>query len=701
MTLTRLVRGIAVACAVASFAHAQTVQQAGPWAGGHVPSYQMGGGMSSPFVSDGGPAGGGARNPVQEQELVTPSIIGQLPPYAASGTGPLGANWCDYDGPLTSAAGYHFLCISPNSQGGGLIAYGAAGGATAGPLQFWVNGILYDAAQQLPSLVANSVLVTNTSQTLWSRTLPTGLSIDLSDATMCAISTCVSGLGAGVPAALGTAANATGGFPTIPVGVPQGGTGQTSLTANLPLLGNGTGPVAQGTRTGNTTTFATSTGTLTTGDCVSVSSGNFIDAGGPCTIGGGGGTVTAGTAGQTASYQSTGSTIVGIAPGAQTYTQSTNSTGVARTFQTKMDDWVSAKDYGAVGNNSTDDTTALQAWLTAIAAQGKCGYLPAGIYKITSGIGFPSGGAAKLCIHGSGQYVTSINYTGSSTTALIMQITCTSGSPCNQIDLEDFSITSGTVMTGGYGLSMDNVSFSSFRNLDFSTYISSNQNLYNGILFENSSWNNWVGGETYVSHYGVSAWAATTRASELSLDEMTFINNGDTAIYLGGGFGGLYTGHVSISGGAVGIRVDTIANGGTLTNQQLFLSNSTVLDSQTSAGLFLNETSSGSNITFNGWCSATVGASQGCIDIINWGGGFIQIGGTAQFISNRAAGILDSDSTTSLLIDASALFELNGSYGVFCSVSTSGINTAFIGISNTSGDLGANCHGQKFSHTTF
>lgn len=71
------------------------------------------------------------------------------------------------------------------------------------------------------------------------------------------------------------------------VDVPRGGTGASSFISGNPLIGNGTSAIGQGTRTGNTTTFATSTGTLTNGHCVSIdSSGNLVDAGGACGAGG-------------------------------------------------------------------------------------------------------------------------------------------------------------------------------------------------------------------------------------------------------------------------------------------------------------------------------------------------------------------------------------------------------------------------------
>lgn len=90
----------------------------------------------------------------------------------------------------------------------------------------------------------------------------------------------------------------------------------TAGTANTPLLSGGGGATAMswGARSGSTTTFATTTGTLTAGDCVSIDgSGNLVAAGGACTTGGGGGTVSSATAGQITYYASTGTTVAGNA----------------------------------------------------------------------------------------------------------------------------------------------------------------------------------------------------------------------------------------------------------------------------------------------------------------------------------------------------------------------------------------------------
>jgi hypothetical protein len=80
--------------------------------------------------------------------------------------------------------------------------------------------------------------------------------------------------------------------------VPIAATAST-VTSSKPLAGNGAN-------------VATAAGTLTNGHCVSIdSNSNFVDAGGACTVGGGGGTVNAGTSGQVAYYASSTNAVSG------------------------------------------------------------------------------------------------------------------------------------------------------------------------------------------------------------------------------------------------------------------------------------------------------------------------------------------------------------------------------------------------------
>lgn len=120
----------------------QTIRQSGPWASNRAPMYS-GNGTSTPTLQDSGPAAGGAPGVGLNEQLLTIQGFSTTGPNANAGTGPYGTNWCDYDAPITSSGGYHYLCLSPNAQGGGLIAYGAGGGAPNLPLQMNVNGVTY------------------------------------------------------------------------------------------------------------------------------------------------------------------------------------------------------------------------------------------------------------------------------------------------------------------------------------------------------------------------------------------------------------------------------------------------------------------------------------------------------------------------------------------------------------------------------
>lgn len=138
-----------IACVLALFpslAWSQgAILQGGPWTQGHAPMY-VGQGSSQPVVQDSGPAGGGALGLGLSEQLLVARGTG-TPPFVGQGTGPYGTTWCQYDAAKTNPAGYHYLCLSANSTGtgtqGGLIAYGAGGGASTLPLNMIINGVSY------------------------------------------------------------------------------------------------------------------------------------------------------------------------------------------------------------------------------------------------------------------------------------------------------------------------------------------------------------------------------------------------------------------------------------------------------------------------------------------------------------------------------------------------------------------------------
>lgn len=127
---SRLIAALGLASAFACpGAYAQsTILEGGPTTDGHAPMY-VGDGTSQAVVQDSGPAGGALGLGLSELLLT----------YRSAGTGPGGTNLCDYDAPIDSAGGYHYLCLGATSTGG-LLNYGAVGSAPALPLTISIDG---------------------------------------------------------------------------------------------------------------------------------------------------------------------------------------------------------------------------------------------------------------------------------------------------------------------------------------------------------------------------------------------------------------------------------------------------------------------------------------------------------------------------------------------------------------------------------
>jgi hypothetical protein len=144
------------------------VQQAGTVTPSHPVSWFYNG-----VVGDPGPASGAGQGISEFLGIIQGD---GTPPYANAGSGPLNTNDCWYDAPVTNATGYHYLCTSPNAQGGGLITYGYGGAASPLPFTINVNGTPFsfpgagtgDVTGPASSTIGDIALWNNTGGTLLS-----------------------------------------------------------------------------------------------------------------------------------------------------------------------------------------------------------------------------------------------------------------------------------------------------------------------------------------------------------------------------------------------------------------------------------------------------------------------------------------------------------------------------------------------------
>jgi hypothetical protein len=80
----------------------------------------------------------------------------------------------------------------------------------------------------------------------------------------------------------------------------------------------------------------------------------------------------------------------------------------AQTVQTKLEQYVSVKDFGAVGDGVADDTAAIQAAIDAAMVGTGCNtYFPSGTYKVTGTLTIPNVVNAKAVVYGSGAQINS------------------------------------------------------------------------------------------------------------------------------------------------------------------------------------------------------------------------------------------------------------------------------------------------------
>ena len=135
---------------------------------------------------------------------------------------------------------------------------------------------------------------------------------------------------------------------------------------------------------------------------------------------------------------------------------------IARTVSTKLQEVISVKDFGAVGDNATDDTAAIQAAIDAAAAAGQGTiYFPNGYYKVTSTLNITSSYIGLV-----GESYTSCKIIPFSDYGDVIYVRPTAPATTVQfIFIADLAIFRGHEATFGAGLRLESVHYGMLSNL--------------------------------------------------------------------------------------------------------------------------------------------------------------------------------------------------------------------------------------------
>ena len=140
---------------------------------------------------------------------------------------------------------------------------------------------------------------------------------------------------------------------------------------------------------------------------------------------------------------------------------------VGRTVHQKLQDLVSVKDFGATGNGTTDDTTAIQAAIYYAQTNGGCVYLPAGVYIISNSLNVQinSGGLPykRPSIRGDGVGATTILQTAN---ASGLVINGSLADPADYMELADFTIQGRDGANYGTGVAFSDSAFVNITNVE-------------------------------------------------------------------------------------------------------------------------------------------------------------------------------------------------------------------------------------------
>jgi hypothetical protein len=315
---------------------------------------------------------------------------------------------------------------------------------------------------------------------------------------------------------------------------------------------------------------------------------------------------------------------------------------------------ISVIDYGAVGDGSADDTSAINAALAA-ASSGDAVYFPTGNYKITSQITFNTN---NVCIFGEGSTQTIITYAGASTTNDIFLM----GDGVNALKnlaLKGIRITSTVTMTDGFAFHFRRIVRSFINDVIIEGQDGNTPSkIYSGFWFNGLD-------DVQITQFRITPLAEGMRINGIAGVGVPkagmFINDGKitggtTGVRVSGAFGGLYINMVDIiamSAAGIKIDTDTVAEN----NREIFLGPTCVIDSVSSGyGIHVTDALGGgqtlqmtgtwiascsSHGLFMNGATTYVVTMAGCV-LFNNGGDGVRVDNTNPYVSISGSTIRNS-----------------------------------------------------------